>query len=73
MSPEFRARGHRFPPTKTTGTAEGPPRSCRNALSMSAPRGSSSSSYTVGFTPIPQKSRFTATWKEEWSGAVGGE
>lgn len=51
-----------LPPMKTTGTAgaEPPPSSRESARSISLPRWSSSSSTTVGLTPMPQKSRFTA-------------
>ncbi|URE13670.1 hypothetical protein MUK42_22350 [Musa troglodytarum] len=49
-----------FPPMNTTGTAPPPPRSRARARSISPPRGSSSSSTTMGLTPMPQKSRFTA-------------
>ncbi|KAK8310740.1 hypothetical protein V6Z11_D02G204100 [Gossypium hirsutum] len=49
-----------FPPMKTTGTGCEFPSSRISAVSKSLPLGSWSSSYTVGFTPIPQKSLFTA-------------
>ncbi|CAD5179190.1 unnamed protein product [Musa acuminata subsp. malaccensis] len=56
-----------FPPMNTTGTAAlpataapPPPRIRARARSISPPRGSSSSSTTMGLTPMPQKSRFTA-------------
>ncbi|KAG0485704.1 hypothetical protein HPP92_009783 [Vanilla planifolia] len=44
---------------KTTGRAAEPRRRAK-ACSISFPRGSSSNSYTVGLTPMPQNSRFTA-------------
>lgn len=49
-----------FPPINTTGTEEEPPRSLIRAFSISLPLGSSSSSCTVGFTPIPQNNRLMA-------------
>ncbi|KAM1226163.1 hypothetical protein ACFX2J_005538 [Malus domestica] len=44
-----------LPLIKATGTAEEVPSSLINALSKSLPLGSSSSSYTVGLFPMPQK------------------
>ncbi|URE31162.1 hypothetical protein MUK42_18111 [Musa troglodytarum] len=49
----------RLPPMKTAGTGGLRPSILASARSMSFPLGSSSSSWTAGFTPSSQKSRLT--------------